>query len=205
MSPYPIGYAADFVEERSRLTTFFRLIMVIPLYLVAMVYAIAAVFTIIGAWFALVFTGRYPEGLYNFNSGFTRYMARVTAYQSLLTDVYPPFDTGEHPEYPVRVSIAPPQESYSRAKAFFRLIVGIPVILINYALNLLVQVCSFLAWVVIVFTGKQSQSLQDATVLGTAYGTRGCAYFLLLTEDWPPFNAKDETVASAPASPTTPA
>ena len=202
MSPYPIGYEADFAEERSRLTTFFRILMLIPVAIVAMLYGIAACFTVIGAWFALLFTGRYPEGLYNFNAGVVRYFARMTGYQFLLTDAYPPFDTGEHPEYPIRVSIAAPQESYSRVKVLFRLLLGIPVMLINYALNLLAQVCGFLAWVVIVFTGKQSKSLQDATRLATAYGARGMAYFFLLTEDWPPFSVADATAPADAPQPT---
>ena len=197
MSAYPIGYEVDFVEERSRLTTFFRLIMLIPVAIVAMVYGIAAFFTVIGAWFALLFTGRYPEGLYSFNAGVVRYLARMTGYQYLLTDAYPPFDTGEHPEYPIRVPIAAPLESYSRAKVLFRLLLGIPVMLINYALNILAQVCGLLAWVVIGVTGKQAKGLQDATRLATAYGARGCAYFFLLTEDWPPFSVQDATAAEA--------
>jgi len=200
MSAYPVGYEVDFVEQRSRLTTFFRIILCIPLYLVGAVYGIAAFFTIVGAWFALLFTGRYPEGLYTFNAGVARYLARMTAYQSLLTDAYPPFDTGEHPEYPVRMPIAAPKESYSRAKVFFRVLLGIPVVLINYALNLLAEICSFLAWIVIVFTGKQAKGLQDATKLGTAYGARGCAYFFLLTEDWPPFSVEESTAPAAPVS-----
>ena len=204
MSPYPIGYEVDYAEERSRLTTFFRLILMIPVFLVGAVYGIAAMFSVVGAWFALLFTGRYPEGLYNFNAGVMRYFARMTAYQYLLTDQYPPFDTGEHPEYPVRTPVAAPQESYSRVKVLFRMLIGIPVMIINYALNILAQVCALLAWVLIVVTGKQNKGLQDATMMGTAYGARGCAYFFLLTEDWPPFSVKDETITSTePVSTTT--
>lgn len=199
MSPYPIGYDADFTLERSRLTTFFRYVMALPLYLVMMVYAIAATFTIPIAWLVLLFTARYPGGLYNFHAGLLRYMTRVNAYTRLLTDVYPPFGTGEHPEYPVRVSIAPPKESYSRLKVFFRYLIGIPVMLISYALTLLANICAFLAWFVIVFTGKQSEGLQDAINLGTAYGARAGGYFIMLTEDWPPFSVKDETLGRPPA------
>jgi hypothetical protein len=193
MSPHPIGYEADFAEERSRLTTFFRYIMAIPVYLVAAVYGIGAMFSIVIAWFALLFTGRYPEGLYGFHCGFVRYVARLNAYTRLLTDQYPPFDLGEHPEYPVRVPIAPAQESYNRVKVLFRIILGIPVMLINYALTILANVCTFLAWVFIVVTGRQHRSLQDAINLSTAYGTRASGYFFLISEDWPPFSVRDET------------
>jgi hypothetical protein len=202
MSPYPVGYEVDWVEQRSRLTTFFRLIMVIPLVIVGAVYGFIAFFSVIAAWFALLFTGRYPEGLYNFNAGVVRYLARMTAYQYLLTDTYPPFDTNEHPEYPVRLPMTGPKESYSRAKVFFRILLGIPVVLINYALNLLAEICSFLAWIVIVFTGKQAKGLQDAIKLATAYGARGAAYFFLITEDWPPFSTEESAAPAAPASTT---
>jgi hypothetical protein len=191
MSAYPIGYEADFVEERSRLTTFFRLILAIPLYLVGAVYAIGAVFATVFAWFALLFTGRYPEGLYNFNAGVLRYITRMNAYTRLLTDVYPPFDLAEHPEYPVRVPIGPAKQSYSRVKVLFRLILAIPVMLISYALNILVEVCQLLAWVFIVVTGRQNKSLQDAINLGTGYGARAGGYFTLITEDWPPFSVQE--------------
>lgn len=187
MSSYAIGYEADFAEKRSRLTTFFRYIMAIPLYLVAIVYGIGAFFAVIGAWFALLFTGRYPEGLYGFMSGVVRFMTRVNAYVWLLTDAYPPFDLSEHPEYPVRVPIGPAQESYSRLKVFFRPILAIPVMLIAYAMNLLASICAFLAWFYIVILGRQSQGLQDATNLGNSYICKASGYYFLLTETYPPF------------------
>lgn len=201
MSPYPIDYQADFAEQRSRLTTFFRSILAIPVYLVAFVYGIGACVATVLAWFALVFTGRYPAGLYNYNAGVLRYFNRLNAYTRFLTDVYPPFDMAEHPEYPVRATVAPQQESYSRVKVLFRAILAIPVLLINYALNILANVCALLSFLVIVVTGKQVQGLQDALNLSTAYGTRGGGYLLLLTEDWPPFSAAP-TVAVEPAAPT---
>jgi hypothetical protein len=190
MSPYPIGYEADFIEERSRLTTFFRLVMAIPLFLVGMVYGIGLCFSVIGAWFALVFTGRYPEGLYKFNAGCIRYFTRVQAYTRYVTDAYPPFDLDEHPEYPVRIGIAAPQESYDRVKVFFRLFLAIPVAIFNYALSLLANISAFLSWFVILFTGKQNASLQNAIDLGTGYGARAGGYFFMLTDAWPPFSVE---------------
>jgi hypothetical protein len=202
MSPYPIGYEVDYVEERSRLTTFFRLIMAIPLFLVGIVWAIGGIFCTIAAWFALLFTARYPEGLYNFNLGVTRYFTRIQGYTRYLTDVYPPFDTGEHPEYPIRLPAPGPLETYSRLKVFFRYILAIPVILINYALNLLANIAALLSWFVILFTGKQNAGLQDAINLGTAYGARLSAYMGLITESWPPFSPSENM--PPPASAATP-
>jgi hypothetical protein len=198
---YPVGYDVEFVEERSRLTTFFRLLLVIPLWIMGFFIAIAAYFCVWIAWFAILFTGRYPEGLYNFVAKSVRFGGRVQSYQALAVDPYPPFDLDEHPEYPVRIPIAPPKESYSRVKTFFRIIIGIPVILINYALGIVAQIAGLIAWFWIVFTGKQNEGLHNAIKLGTAYQVRTSAYFALLTEDWPPFSPEGGS-ALGPASPT---
>ena len=71
---YPVTFEADYVERRNRLTTFFRLILAIPLAIVLYVYGILACFAIMIAWFAIVITGRYPKGLYDFVAGFTRFV-----------------------------------------------------------------------------------------------------------------------------------
>src|SRR6476620_9608334 len=105
MSAYPVGYEADFAVERSRLTTFFRYLLAIPQFLVAIVYGIGVLFAALLAWFALLFTARYPEGLYNFGAGVVRWGAPVTTYIYPISNKYPPFHLGEHPEYPVRVPI----------------------------------------------------------------------------------------------------
>jgi hypothetical protein len=202
--PYPVGYEADFAEERSRLTTFFRYFMVIPLMLVGIFYVIGLYVVAIVAWFALLFTARYPEGMYRFNSRVVRWLTRVTAYYDLLTDKYPPFDLDEHPDYPVRVPIAPALEQYSRLKVFFRFIIGIPVMLIAWALGTVASVAAFISWFWIVITGKQNQGLQNAIVLGLSYQARATAYFVYITEDWPPFSTEGSS-ALGPAAPANPA
>ena len=59
---YPVSYAADYAAEgRNRLTTFFRSIVAIPWLVVAYLYGIGASIVVVLAWFAMVFTGRYPE------------------------------------------------------------------------------------------------------------------------------------------------
>jgi hypothetical protein len=197
MSPYPIGFEADYVEQRNRLTTFFRLVLAIPLVIVGIAYTIASAVCVVIAWFAVLFTGRYPGSLYEFNAGVLRYTTRVYAYVRLMTDAYPPFDMAEHPEYPVRVPVAPALESYDRVKTGFRLILAIPVMLMSYALGILANVCGILAWVVIVFTGRQSAGLQQNLAMVTAYGARANAYFGLMTEDWPPFGVAENVPAVA--------
>jgi len=73
---YPVTFEADYVERRSRLTAFFRLILAIPVAIVLYVYGLIAFVAIVIAWFAIVITGHYPKGLYDFVAGFTRCLAR---------------------------------------------------------------------------------------------------------------------------------
>lgn len=188
---YPVAYQADHVERPSRLTTFFRVLVVIPWLLVGILWGLGAIACTVLAWFALVITGRYPQGLYDFNAKAHRFAARVNGFAFLLTDQWPPFDGDEHPEYPVRLVIPPPQESYSRWKALLRLILAIPVMIVAYLLDLLVNLVVILSWLVIVITGKHPKGLFDVLKLGLAYLARASVYYALLTERYPPINADD--------------
>ena len=66
---YPVTFEADYSEQRNRLTTFFRLILMIPVAIVLYVFGIVASIAIVIAWFAIVITGRYPQGLYELRRG----------------------------------------------------------------------------------------------------------------------------------------
>jgi hypothetical protein len=179
-------FEAEYVEPRSRLTTFFRYILAIPHFIVLTVWGIAAFFAVIAAWFAVVITGRYPQALYDFLAGLLRYSTAVYGYIALLTDEYPPF-SADTDTYPVRIQVPPPKPEYNRVKAAFRLILAIPVLIIMYAMQVVWEIGSFIAWFAIVILGKQPKGLQEMIVLGLSYQQRAYAYLLLLTEDWPPF------------------
>lgn len=193
--PYPVTFEADYVERHNRLTTFFRLILVIPLFVVLWFYEIAAFFVVIIAWFAIVITGRYPDPLYGFIAGFVRFWTRTTAYASLLADPYPPFGGGPDPTYPIRMEFAGPLPSYSRLKTGFRFILGIPVAILRSAIGFLLEIGAIAAWFVIVITGKLPRGLFDLMVLANSYTARSDAYLLLLTETYPPF--QDEQTRAA--------
>jgi Domain of unknown function (DUF4389) len=195
VSAYPVAYEADYAERRNRLTIFLRWLLVIPHTIVLYLVGIAMFFTGVAAWFAVVITGRYPQGLYAFNANAIRWYARYSAYAYLQTDAFPPFGFGEHPEYPVYVRFAPPQASYSRAKAFFRLILAIPVWIVQYALTIVAFACAIAAWFTGVILGRVPRGVFDGIDLGLAYLTRSMAYFLLLTETWPPFTNSGEDAA----------
>ena len=197
--PYPVTFKADYVEKRSRLTTFFRLILAIPHIIFLYFYGLAAGVVVIVAWFALLFTGRYPQGMYDFVAGSLRYSTRVYGYIWLLTDEYPPFSGSAGTPYPVDLNIGPPKSDYSRLKVLFRIILAIPVLIIHYAMQIVAEVGAFIAWFAIVALGRQPKGLQDMIVLGTSYQQRAYAYLALITEDWPPFT--DETTGRVEAAP----
>jgi hypothetical protein len=198
---YPATFEADYAERHSRLTTFFRLILVIPLAIVLWVYGILATIAIVIAWFAIVITGRYPQGLYEFVAAFNRALARITAYAALVCDPYPPFWGSPDPSYPVRMEFAR-LPRYSRLKTFFRVILAIPIVILRYVMGLLLEIGAIAAWVVILITGKLPRGLFDVLVLANSYTARSDAYLYLLTETYPPFQDQQTRAAGTPAPPT---
>lgn len=179
--------AAHEAEGRNRLTVFFRGLMIIPLAIVSMFYGFAAFIGVFFAWFALLFTGRYPEGLYNFVSGYNRFIARMSGYMWLLADEYPPFDGGTHTDYPVQLAIGPPKPEYSRAKVFFRIVLVIPVYIFLYIHQLIYYIFGFISWFAILFTGKLAEGLYSPLRASIGYQAKATAYMTLLSEDWPSF------------------
>jgi hypothetical protein len=182
---HPVGYDAAYEIERSRVTTFFRLILAIPWLIWVAIYGIGALVIAVIAWFALLFTKRYPEGMYRFVGGYLRTAARSASFVLLLSDRYPPFHGNPDPEYPVQVDIAPRQQEYSRAKTFFKYVLSFPQQLIVQGLAFVLQAAAFITWWRVLFTGKQSTTMHDALRASLAYTTRAQGFLLLLTEVHP--------------------
>ena len=89
--PYP-----DVKKDLNRWMPLVKWILVMPHIIVLIFIFIAVVFCTVFAWFAILFTGRYPKGIFDFVEGFLRWSLRVNAYMLLLTtDEYPPFRLGE--------------------------------------------------------------------------------------------------------------
>jgi hypothetical protein len=191
---YPVTFEVDYVERRSRLTVLLRLLLVIPVAIWLSILGVVAYVALVLAWFAIVITASFPEPLYDFVAGFTRMTARVTAYGSLLTDAYPPFGLGDDPSYAVRMQFTR-LPSYSRLKTFFRALLSIPIVILRYVMNLLLELGGLAAWIVIVVTGKLPRGLFDVMVLANSYISRSDAYLFLLSETYPPF--QDEQTRAA--------
>jgi len=188
--PHPVLFGVEYKERQSRWKTFLRLILAIPQLIVVYLLQVAlGVMTMI-AWFAILFTGRYPRGLFNFNVGILRWQANVYAYVALLCDEYPPFTT-EAGFYPLLLDI-PYAERQSRIRLFLRIITIIP----NYiVLNLVEFVWFFvllLSWFCILIGGRTPRRLFGFGVGVMRWHVRQTAYLFLLRDEYPPYRFSSE-------------
>jgi len=197
LSRQPV-FTMEYQEHQSRLTTFFRLITAIPAAILVSLWGFAVFFTVIIAWFATLFTGRYPQGLYDFHAGFARYTTYTYAYMYLATDRWPGFSGSPDVGYPVQLHLGPPLEEYNRVKVLLRIFLAIPVMIIAYAMGLVAQIAAFVAWFAIVFTGKLPHGIHQMLHLGLSYVHRATPYYLLMTEDWPAFTQDEDAQAMVP-------
>ncbi|HLF71169.1 MAG TPA: DUF4389 domain-containing protein [Dehalococcoidia bacterium] len=89
---YPVQFAlGEMPTVRDRWSVGLRLIYALPHAIVLLFVGIAWVITAIIAWFAILFTGAYPDGMYKFGIGYLRWSLRVEGYVLLMYDTYPPF------------------------------------------------------------------------------------------------------------------
>ncbi|MBA7657429.1 hypothetical protein ES703_65367 [subsurface metagenome] len=91
MGEYPITISIEYPERLSRLTTFFRYLLVIPQMIAIYFLAIAAGAILFISWWAIIITGRYPRWAFDFIAGYIRWSMRLSGYSTFLTDKYPPF------------------------------------------------------------------------------------------------------------------
>jgi hypothetical protein len=187
---YPLTFEVEYAEKLSRFLIFVKWILAIPQFLV--VYALGSVISVITfiAWFAILFTGKYPLGLFNLVVGFTRWSANVTAYVSLFRDEYPPFamDAGRFPltydvEYPQRLS---------RWLIFFKILLVIPNQFVLLFLSIASWFVSFIAWWAILFTGRYPRGLFDFNVGVLRWGYRASAYANLMRDEYPPYSTRSD-------------
>ena len=88
---YPLRFDVEYPEKLSRWLIFVKWLLAIPHIIVLFFLYIAAFVAWFIAWFAILFTGRFPRGMFDFIVGVLRWNYRVSAYTSLLRDDYPPF------------------------------------------------------------------------------------------------------------------
>jgi hypothetical protein len=214
---YPVSYDVDRPEQYNRLTVAFRLILVIPhlflvgggsfyggggasyqddsVWVVTLSLASAGILTFVAsilvfiAWFAILFTGRFPESFRDFVMMIYRWTMNVHAYIALQTDPYPPF-SGNAP-YPLRVQVRP-DDIHNRLTVAFRFLLVIPHAIVLAFLQIAQGVVSIIAWFAILFTGQYPEGMYNFSVGVSRWYARVYAYMYLLVDEYPPFSLSPE-------------
>ena len=185
---YPLRYDVEYPEELSRWLIFVKWLLVIPNLIIvwALGYAVSAVTFI--AFFAILFTKRYPRGLFDFVVNVNRWNANVMAYLMLFRDEYPPF-SWEPGEYAVTYEVDYPEE-LSRWLPLIKWLLVIPHFIVLMFLFIAVYFVYMIAFFAILFTKRFPRGLFDFVVGVHRWTNRVSAYANLLRDEYPPFSLR---------------
>jgi Domain of unknown function (DUF4389) len=227
---YPLQVEGELEQPLSRWLWLVKWVLIIPHVIVLVFLWIAFVVLTIVAFFAILFTGRYPRGIFDVNVGVLRWTWRVCfySYNALGTDRYPPFTLADVPDYPARLNVEYPQ-ALSRGLVLVKwwllalphyLVVGVFAGGAWAGLNAasdhggwssgggLIGLMVFIAGVALLFTGRYPRSIFDFIMGMNRWVFRVCAYATLMTDAYPPFRLDmggDESATdTAEASAVTP-
>jgi len=213
---YAARLQVDYPEKLDRLTTFFRLIWIIPIAIILSLVSGAGetvTYTVMlneagqvvertrdasgglaGSLFAatalmIIFRQRYPRWWFDFSREVTRFSYRVGAYFLLLTDQYP--STVEEQAVHLELDYPDAKADLNRWMPLVKWFLAIPHYIVLAFLAIGVFFAAFIAWFAILFTGHYPRSLFDFVVGVGRWGLRVDAYaFLLLTDRYPPFSLR---------------
>lgn len=185
---YPVDMQVEPPEQQSRLSILFRPLLAIPHIIVLAFIAIGVALVSLIAWFAILITGKYPEGMYNFVVRALHWQTRVSAYLYFLTGKYPPFAMGSDSSYPVQLALTPQTEGRNRLTVFLRIFLVIPHLVVLYFVNFVANILQFIAWIVGTFTGRVPEGIHNFLGGTIRWSTRTAAYAVFLTDDYPPFS-----------------
>lgn len=206
---YPVKFNIDYPNNLDRATTFFRLILSIPILIILSVLTSSdsTIFTneagkivisngsgIAGGLFMvtllmILFRQRYPKWWFDFNLELNRFSSRVGAYLFLLTDKYP--STEDHQSVHLDIKYPDAKNDLARWMPLVKWLLAIPHYFVLCVLAFGAFFVTIIAWFAILFTGKYPQSLFEYVVGVGRWGMRVAAYaFLLTTDKYPPFSLK---------------
>ena len=176
-----VGDAHDL--RRSRITVFFRLLLALPHLIWLTLWTIAAILVAIVNWFVTLFTGTPAAAFHRFLSRYVRYELHVYAFLYLAANPFPGF-TGEAGTYPLDLQL-PERARQNRWKTGFRLILLIPALIVNGALNWLLVISAFYTWFVALIRGSAPWGLRNVSAYALRYSAQLNAYGYLLTDAYP--------------------
>ena len=183
---YPVTFDVQYPQELSRWLIFVKWLLAIPHFVVLyLLNAVVSIITFI-AFFAILFTGKYPQELFKFAVGVNRWAANVSAYVMLLRDEYPPFSWDEG-KYAVIYDVAYPDQ-LSRWKIFVKWLLIIPNIIVLLFLYIGAMLAEFAAWFAILFTKRYPEGLFRFVVGVLRWQMRVSAYTNLMRDEYPPFS-----------------
>ena len=208
-NPYPLRLEGELDPKLSRGLWLIKWLLAIPHFIVLVFLWIAFVVVSVIAFFAILITGRYPRGLFDFNVGVLRWTWRVSfyTYDALGTDKYPPFTLQDVPEYPARLEVDYP-ESLSRGLVLVKWwLLAIPQYLVvsifagggwaissghggtwGHAASLgLISLLVLFSALALLFTGSYPRSIYDFVMGMNRWVFRVIASAALMTDTYPPF------------------
>src|SRR3954454_18348768 len=201
-SPYPAQLTGELDPQLNRWLWLAKSLLVIPHVIVLAFLWVAFIVLWLVALVAILFTGRYPRAIFDFNVGVLRWSWRVGfyAYDALGTDRYPPFTLADVPDYPARLTIEYPQ-SLSRGLVLVKTwLLALPHYLIVAVLAGSVRgVLMLVAGTHLLVTGTYPRSVFDLAVGIDRWVYRVIAYAALMTDTYPPFRL-DTVVSPAPVA-----
>jgi hypothetical protein len=186
---YPVRFDVEYPEELSRWLIFVKWLLAIPHFIILWALGIAAGVMGFIAFFAILFSKRYPRGLFDFVVNVNRWSANVDAYTSFLRDEYPPF-SWEPGQYAVTYEVDYPEELSRWLPLVKWWLLAIP----HYIVLFFLGIAAFVVWVIaffaILFTKRFPRGLFDFIVGFRRWEYRVNAYVYLMRDEYPPFSLK---------------
>jgi hypothetical protein len=191
---HPVCVAADDELRRSRLTTFFRLLLALPHLVWLLLWTIAVVFSAVACWLLALVRGAPPRALHRFHSAYVRYTVHLSSFLYLVANPFPGF-AGAAGSYPVD-AVLPEAEPQRRLVTAFRAILVVPAWIVGAALGDVAFVVGVLGWFASLVLGRMPRGLRNAGLYAIRYSAQLTAYGLFVTERYPfsgPWQATPET------------